>query len=50
LHFAAALFLSQNAPFLQIEFANFLRIQAIFILFDFVPKIFAKALDRTPSP
>ena len=39
-------FVSKNAPFLQIKNAVFLRIAVKFKIFDFGAKIFAKALDR----
>jgi hypothetical protein len=39
-------FVSKNAPFLQIKNAVFLRIAVKFRIFDFWAKNFAKALDR----
>ena len=42
-------FAAQNAPFLQIKNAVFLRIAVNFRKFEVCEKIFAKPLDRTSS-
>ena len=44
-----SIFRAQNAPFLQIEIAVFLRIGVFFYNFEVLLKIFAKSLDRASS-
>ena len=48
-HRARPFFRAQNAPFLQIEIAVFLRIGVFFYNFEVLFKIFAKSLDRVSS-
>ena len=48
-HRARPFFHAQNAPFLQIEIAVFLRIGVFFYNFEVLLKIFAKSLDRASS-